>query len=40
MEEAEGEWRRVEELLDKWAGVAGVENVRKGCEEALRGRET
>ena len=37
-DEAEREWVEVEGLLGKWVGVRGVEDVRKGCLEAL-GRE-
>lgn len=33
--EARREWERVEAVLGKWEGVKGVEDVRKGCLEAL-----
>jgi hypothetical protein len=39
-EEAEAEWNRVSSLLDKWASVPGVSNVRQGCEKALEDSET
>ena len=34
-EKAQKEWEAVRALLDKWQGVAGVEDVRKRCEEAM-----
>jgi hypothetical protein len=39
-EEAEAEWSRVSSLLDKWASVPGVSDVRQGCEKALEDSET
>lgn len=34
-EEAEKEWKTVQGYLEKWQGVAGVEEVKKRCEEAM-----
>lgn len=34
-DEAEKEWQDVERLLEKWDGVRGVDDVRKGCLAAL-----
>ncbi|KAK5129489.1 hypothetical protein LTR08_003212 [Meristemomyces frigidus] len=38
-ERAEGEWREVERLLDRWRGVKGCEEVRRACLEALEDTE-
>ena len=35
--EAEGDWREVKALLDKWKGVEGAEEVRRECEKVLDG---
>ncbi|KAL1582293.1 hypothetical protein WHR41_08986 [Cladosporium halotolerans] len=35
-EDAEEEWKKVSGLLDKWETVAGVQEVRKACEEAMK----
>lgn len=34
--QAQLEWTRVQQLLDKWKGTGGVEEVRKGCEDAFK----
>ena len=34
-EEARSEWSRVSSLLDKWASVSGVKDVRLACEKAM-----
>jgi hypothetical protein len=34
-DEAREEWAMVENLLDKWQGVEGVEAVRLACEKVL-----
>ena len=36
-EEAEEQWKEVTQLLDKWKGVGGVDEVRRQCEQALAG---
>ncbi|MCJ1415109.1 hypothetical protein MMC32_001440 [Xylographa parallela] len=38
LEAAEGDWRQVKVLLDKWKGVAGAEEVRQECEKVLEGK--
>lgn len=35
MDEAEKQWGMISKLLDKWAGVAGVDEIRQHCQEAL-----
>ena len=30
-----GEWTRVQEVLDRWKGVEGVEEVRTGCQDVI-----
>ena len=35
-DEAEGDWNEIKVLLEKWQGVAGVEEVKAGCEKAMR----
>lgn len=37
--EAEEEWKKVEAVLAKWNDVEGVENIRKRCQTALKGKE-
>ena len=34
-EEAAKEWEEVSKILDKWKGVAGVEELREACESIL-----
>lgn len=34
-EEADEDWREVRNLLDKWEGVKGVNEVREACERAI-----
>ena len=35
-EEAVAEWKGLEQLLDKWQGVRGVDQVKKACEDAMK----
>lgn len=35
MEAARRDWEEVRELLDKWKGTKGVDEVRQACEKAL-----
>ena len=35
-EEAETEWAEISNILDKWKGVPGVEELRKKCEEIMQ----
>lgn len=37
-EEAEMEWARVKELLDRWTGTKGVDDVRRACQEVMRSK--
>lgn len=39
-EEAEGQWKEVSQLLDRWKGVDGVDDVRRQCEQVLTGKST
>ncbi|TKA69546.1 hypothetical protein B0A55_06557 [Friedmanniomyces simplex] len=39
-EEAEAQWDEVSHLLSKWEGTNGVEQVRSGCLDALKPRQT
>lgn len=34
-EEAEEDWREVKNLLDKWEGVGGVDEVREACQKVM-----
>jgi hypothetical protein len=34
-DEAQKQWKAVQDLLDKWEGVQGVEVVRTACEKVL-----
>lgn len=38
--EAEVQWKEVYELLDRWRGVDGVDDVRRQCEQVLTGKST
>ncbi|PGH23826.1 hypothetical protein AJ80_02074 [Polytolypa hystricis UAMH7299] len=38
-EEADRDWKEVDALLQKWAGVKGVEDLRVGCEEIMMEEE-
>ncbi|CAA9965816.1 Vps51 domain containing protein [Pyrenophora teres f. maculata] len=38
-EEAEKDWEEVSRILDKWKGVAGVEELRERCEEIMEEEE-
>lgn len=38
--EAEVQWREVSELLDRWKGVDGVDDVRRQSEQVLTGKST
>jgi len=38
-EEAEKEWEEVSRILDKWKGVAGVQELRKRCEAIMQEEE-
>ena len=35
LEEAEKEWEEISRLLDKWTGVAGVDELRQECQAIL-----
>jgi len=35
-EEAEQDWEEVSKILDKWKGVAGVEELREECEAIMQ----
>ncbi len=37
-EEAEVQWEEASQLLDRWKGVDGVDDVRRQCEEVLTGK--
>ena len=37
-EEAEAEWIEVSQLLDRWIGIDGVDDVRQQCEQILTGQ--
>ncbi|KAK5729615.1 hypothetical protein LTR17_011802 [Elasticomyces elasticus] len=37
--EAEAEWEEVSKILSKWDGVKGVEQVRRGCLDALQSQQ-
>jgi heme-degrading monooxygenase HmoA len=39
-EEAERQWKEVSQLLDRWKGVDGVDDVRRQCEQVLTGKCT
>lgn len=38
-EEAEKEWEEVSAILDKWKGVAGVQELREQCEAIMQEEE-
>jgi hypothetical protein len=38
-EEAEKEWEQVSSILDKWKGVAGVQELREHCEAIMHEEE-
>ncbi|KAF2838563.1 hypothetical protein M501DRAFT_934410 [Patellaria atrata CBS 101060] len=39
IDSAEEDWAEVKNLLNKWDGVQGVDEVRKRCEAALKGED-
>ncbi|KAF1977081.1 hypothetical protein BU23DRAFT_454129 [Bimuria novae-zelandiae CBS 107.79] len=39
-EEAEKEWEEISRILDKWEGVAGVQELRQRCEAVMQDQES
>lgn len=39
-EEAEKEWEEIVKILDKWDGVAGVQELRERCEAIMQEEES